>query len=133
MTAFPSFFNKQRDSVAVTMTEITGYHILADLWGCPPTYLEEATSLKQVLHDAAREVGFNIVGESSYQFKPSGATVVLLLESSHISAHSWPELDFIAVDIYSCSGKTKAKRAVDYLVEVLKPSDFKLKEVERFR
>lgn len=119
--------------MAEPMTTATGYHILADLWGCPLTYLEEAPRLKQILLDAAKKVGFNVVGESCYQFKPTGATAVLLLESSHICAHSWPEHNFVALDIYSCSGEMKAKQAMEYLVQVLKPKEVKVREVERFR
>jgi len=115
------------------VTGVRGYHILADLWGCSPTYLEEVDRLREILLDAAKEGGFCVVGESFYQFKPKGATGVLLLEASHISAHSWPEYQFIALDIYSCSGKIKAKKAVEYLVEVLKPTKVRIREVERFK
>ena len=43
------------------------------------------------------------------------------------------KFDFVALDIYSCSGRTKAKNAIEYLVEVLEPKEVRVKEVERFK
>jgi len=31
------------------VTGVRGYHILADLWGCSPTYLEEVGRLREIL------------------------------------------------------------------------------------
>lgn len=115
------------------MTAIKGYHILADLWGCPPEKVNEASRLEEILIDTTSKVGFRVVGKSFYQFKPNGATGVVLLETSHISIHSWPEFNFVALDVYSCSGKTKAKKAIRYLVGVLNPEKVQIREVERFK
>ena len=115
------------------MIGLKGYHILADLWGCPSIYLDDISTLEEILLNAARKVGFNVVGKSFYQFKPKGATGVVLLEFSHISVHTWPEYEFIALDIYSCKGKTKVKRATEYLLKTLQPKKVTLHEVERFK
>ena len=114
-------------------TGIKGYHILADLWGCPPEKVNEAGRLEEILTETTNKVGFRVVGKSFYQFTPNGATGVILLETSHISVHSWPEFDFVALDVYSCSGKTKAKKAISYLVEALNPEEVQIREVERFK
>lgn len=115
------------------MTGIRGYHILADLWGCPPEKVNEASRLEEILLDTTNKVGFRVVAKSFHQFEPNGATGVVLLETSHISVHSWPEFDFVALDVYSCSGKTKAKKAIRYLVKALDPEKVQMKEVERFK
>ncbi len=115
------------------MTQMNGYHILADLWGCEPAYLEQESKLREVLLEAAEHGGLHPIGECFHQFNPRGLTGVILLELSHISAHSWPELDFIGIDIYSCGGKSKAKKAMDYILSVLKPKRFEIREMERFR
>ncbi|UCH51514.1 MAG: adenosylmethionine decarboxylase [Chloroflexota bacterium] len=114
-------------------TSIKGYHILADLWGCPPEKVNEASSLEEILIDTTHKVGFRVVGKSFHQFTPNGATGVVLLETSHISVHSWPEFNFVALDVYSCSGKLKAKKAIRHLVKVLNPEKAQIREVERFR
>lgn len=110
-----------------------GYHIVADLFGCSSECIETSKALREVLWGAADDSGLSIVGESFYQFQPKGATGVLLLETSHICAHSWPENEFLALDIYSCSGKEKAKKALEYILDTVKPEKAAIKEIERFR
>lgn len=117
----------------MTGVKMKGYHILVDLQGCPPENLERVASLRKVLLKAAEEAGFTVVGKSFHQFNPGGATGVILLASSHISAHSWPEFSFVALDIYSCSGKAKAKRAAEFLVKAFKPKKVFVRELERFK
>lgn len=115
------------------ISELKGYHILADFIGCPPKYLERVEDLRDVLLGAAKAGGFNVVGQCFYQFEPRGVTGVVLLEQSHISGHSWPELGFIAVDIYSCGGMERAQKAKDHLTKMLKPEEVNVREVYRFR
>ena len=115
------------------MTIVKGFHVLADLYNCPAKPLKKATTLRSILIKAAEKAGFNIVGESFHQFEPFGATGIILIANSHISAHTWPELGFVALDIYSCDGKEKAKKATEFLVKAFKPKRNKIKEVKRFR
>lgn len=110
-----------------------GYHIVADLFGCPRQYLESSKALHDILWGAIGESGLSVVGENFYQFQPTGATGVLLLETSHICAHSWPEDSFLAVDVYSCSGKEKAKKAIDYILKTAQPERVFVREIERFK
>lgn len=115
------------------MRNIKGFHILAELYGCPAKKLEKASYLKLVLTESAKKAGFNIVGKSFYQFKPRGATGVVLLASSHISAHTWPEHNFVALDVYSCKGKVAAKKAVNYLIKQFEPRKVRTKEIVRYK
>lgn len=40
---------------------------------------------------------------------------MLLLSESHMSIHTWPELIYAAVDIFTCSQKAQPIRACEYL------------------
>jgi len=115
------------------MQEKKGFHILAELYGCPREMTEKIGPLRNVMLRAAEKSGFVVVGDIFHQFSPFGATGVILISTSHISAHTWPEHDFVAMDIYSCDGKKKAKLAFVYCKKMLKPTKIKVKEVERFR
>lgn len=110
-----------------------GYHLIAELHGCPKELLEKADKLKEILMGAAKDAGFDIVNDAFYQFEPSGATGVVVLSASHISAHTWPEFNYVALDIYSCGGADKAKKALDLCLKRFKSKKYELKEVLRFR
>jgi len=49
------------------------------------------------------EAGLTVVGVSSHQFRPQGATVAVLLAESHLAVHTWPEARFLTVDLYVCN------------------------------
>jgi S-adenosylmethionine decarboxylase len=52
---------------------------------------------------AAVAVGNGHVLDTSHVIFPNGAiTLVLILAESHLSIHTWPEEDLIAIDLFSC-------------------------------
>jgi S-adenosylmethionine decarboxylase len=54
---------------------------------------------------AAVEAGNGHVLDTSHVTFPNGAiTLVLILAESHLSIHTWPEEDLIAIDLFSCGG-----------------------------
>jgi len=72
-------------------TYTLGTHVLSRLKGCPSDLLERAETLDRILNEVVLESGLHKVGETYHQFKPFGATGVILLAESHISVHTWPE------------------------------------------
>jgi S-adenosylmethionine decarboxylase len=54
---------------------------------------------------AAVAAGNGHVLDTSQVIFPNGAiTLVLILAESHLSIHTWPEEDLIAIDLFSCGG-----------------------------
>ena len=65
----------------------------------PVTDVAELTSLAAAAVAAAR----GHVLDTSHVIFPNGAiTLVLILAESHLSIHTWPEEDLIAIDLFSC-------------------------------
>jgi len=57
------------------------------------------------LTSAAVAAGNGHVLDTSHVIFPNGAiTLVLILAESHLSIHTWPEEDLIAIDLFSCGG-----------------------------
>ncbi len=54
---------------------------------------------------AAVAAGNGHVLDTSHVIFPNGAiTLVLILAESHLSIHTWPEENLIAIDLFSCGG-----------------------------
>jgi S-adenosylmethionine decarboxylase len=65
----------------------------------PVTDIARLTSLT----GAAVTAGHGHVLETSHVIFPNGAiTLVLILAESHLSIHTWPEENLIAIDLFSC-------------------------------
>ncbi len=102
------------------MMAVGGVHITADLYGCPSDLLERSDIVLKLLNEIVKEADFTKVGETYHQFKPVGATAVILLAESHISIHTWPEKNFASVDIFSCTGEVMARKALSLLKDKFK-------------
>jgi S-adenosylmethionine decarboxylase len=70
----------------------------------PSSPVTDVTRLAS-LAAAAVAAGHGRVLDASHVTFPNGAiTLVLILAESHLSLHTWPEEDLIAIDLFSCGG-----------------------------
>jgi len=106
-----------------------GIHLIADFWFGKK--IEDPKELEKVLIEAAKRTGNIPLKFSFYKFNPQGLTGVLLLAESHIAFHSWPEFDYLGIDIFSCGKKAKPERALKYLKRVLKPKKVEISIIKR--
>ena len=82
----------------------------------PVTDVQQLTDLAV----AAVRAGGGHVLDASHVIFPNGAiTLVLILAESHLSIHTWPEENLIAIDLFSC-GAIDGRRVIDDLVTGLR-------------
>src|SRR5215469_6215272 len=69
---------------------------------------------------AAVQAGSGHVLNTSHVTFPNGAiTLVLVLAESHLSVHTWPEQDMVAIDLFSC-GRIDGAMVIEHLVRGLR-------------
>ncbi|MBD1903675.1 adenosylmethionine decarboxylase [Trichocoleus sp. DQ-A3] len=100
-----------------------GKHILSDLYGINSKTLEDDKNLMFLFERTLNKYQFNIVGRLCHKFVGggNGVTGIFLLSESHASFHTYPEVDFIALDLFSC-GSTDPELVLNELIEELQPS-----------
>lgn len=103
-----------------------GSHYLVDLWGVDHFLLNDIFKLFNILSDACVASGASVVDYTMKKFQPSGCTILLLLEESHCSIHTYPAKGYASVDIYTC-GEADPKIGVDYIHDMLNPSSIRVK------
>jgi S-adenosylmethionine decarboxylase len=108
-----------------------GTHVLAELFGVPKDKLVEVAVVREIMYRIMNESGFSAVGETFHQFEPQGVTGIILLSESHFSVHTWPEKEMLAADIFSCSGRENALRALKLLESYFEPKKIEHQIVER--
>lgn len=106
-----------------------GVHLIAEFWD--GKIIEEQKTVERILLDAARRARSTALAISSHKFSPYGITAFVLLAESHISMHSWPEKNYLAVDIFTCGDKTMPLKALEYLKEIYQPKRVEVREIKR--
>lgn len=106
-----------------------GVHIIADFWF--PTNIKNTKELKRLLLKAAKESNSTPLEISLHRFSPQGLTGVVLVAESHIAIHTWPEIGYMALDIFTCGKNVKPQKALAFLQKELKPKRVFIKELQR--
>jgi S-adenosylmethionine decarboxylase len=65
-------------------------------------HLESMDSMHELLEDICTKYEFPILTKTQHQFEPQGLTILYMLSESHISIHTFPEQQYLALDIYTC-------------------------------
>ncbi len=106
-----------------------GLHLLIDFWGAK--HLQDEAYIRQALKKAAEACGATVLKIILHSFgEGAGITGVAVLAESHISIHTWPEINYIALDVFVC-GSCDPHKAVPVLQKFFEPK--KIKVMEYFR
>jgi len=100
----------QNDSENTDQLKYRGSHSMIDITKCYIKEKDTETVFLSLFNGFKEICGNNnlrIVGEKMVCFdgsvSPSGGTIILMLDESHISLHSYGEEGILAVDCFTCS------------------------------
>lgn len=108
-----------------------GKHLIAECCECDAKILNDMAQLEGILLEAATAAGATPLGAKFHNFSPCGVTGILLLAESHISIHTWPELEYAAVDVFTCGDNTDVQAAVECISSRIKARHIDTKFIER--
>jgi len=92
-----------------------GVHYLLEFFGCAKEQMDSLPFWRKLLRQAVKDSDFTVLNKHFYKFSPHGITGYLLLSSSHISIHTWPEFRYVTCDIFSCGGEDETKGIVKHI------------------
>jgi S-adenosylmethionine decarboxylase len=106
-----------------------GLHLLIDFWDAK--HLQDVAHIENALRKAAAACGATVLGIHLHSFgEGAGITGVAVLAESHISIHTWPEIDYIALDVFMC-GAADPHKAVPVLRDCFEPEKMRITEHSR--
>jgi S-adenosylmethionine decarboxylase len=97
-----------------------GRHLILDLYDCDAEILDNYNQLQDLLQTALRMSSATILRIIGEKFEPQGVTLLALLAESHASIHTWPEIGYAAIDLYTCGDTTNTHKAAEFLKVKLK-------------
>lgn len=89
-------------SSEVSELNTRGRHLLVEYTGCDASVLDDLKRIEALMNQAAKSARTNIVASVFQPFEPQGVTGVVVVEESHLSIHTWPEVGYAAVDFFTC-------------------------------
>jgi S-adenosylmethionine decarboxylase proenzyme len=113
-------------------------HKTMDLIGVPDNVFsilfskEGWPTLEQIISDLIEGIGMIILEKMTHHFHGyAGAmTSVFLLAESHFSIHTYPEHNYIAVDIFTC-GASDPTEILMRLNDIITPTKYVITNVDR--
>jgi len=105
-------------------------HILLDIWKPKNINLDSPRDLIKLCKDIAEASKCKVLRVSSFHFMPYGVSVVVLIAESHVSVHTYPEHDYLAIDIFTC-GETDPELGSKYALSFLDPVHYNKQVINR--
>jgi len=108
-----------------------GRHVLAEIYGCRFEVLNDIKMVQDIMINAALEAGAEVREFVFHKFSPQGISGVVVISESHLAIHTWPELGYAAVDVFTCGEKVNPWDACNYLAEKFGSNYVNANEIER--
>ncbi len=108
-----------------------GHHYIAEASGCKPDVIGKVETVERILVRAAEIAGVQVWSISFHRFNPNGVSGVVVISESHLSVHTWPEVGYAALDIFTCGDAAKPEKAVQWALREFGASNVHITEVTR--
>ena len=113
-----------------------GKHFIVDAYIKKETFLKISDlnyeTFNKFILDALKNNNMNVISHKLHDFKDpiGGFTALYLLSESHLSFHSFPELNYIAIDCFTC-GKCDTQNLVNDIIKYLEPIKYNSIDIDR--
>ena len=110
-------------------TTEAGTHLIADFWGVAS--IDSVAELERVVRAAVDVAGATLLDIAFHKFPGHGGiTGYAMLAESHVSVHTWPERDYVAVDVFMC-GDQRPEASLEVLRRAFRPTSEGIRSVRR--
>lgn len=107
-----------------------GRQLVVELWECQGI-TDDPDAIRRALVQAVKRAGATLIEAQVHPFNPHGVSGMALLAESHISVHTWPEIGYVAVDVFTCGEDVAPERAVEVLCDLFRPRHRSVVEIRR--
>ncbi len=112
--------------------KLNARHLTADFYNCKNNKLKDIDLIESTLRTIAFEANFKILSMSARIIERNHHdTFVAILEQGHISLHVYPELKYVASDIYLCEEAADPETIARGLRKFFKPDKMKTTLLKR--
>lgn len=102
-----------------------GKQLVMDIW-----YDQDVEPITDKIGDLIQE-NFTVVKNISHEFSPHGRTIVFILSESHFAVHTYPEHNYITLDIYICDPEYDLNATLEQILAIQAPVKYHSAIIER--
>ena len=111
--------------------ENAGRHCILEIYECDQAKLNDEAFVRTTITSSVKMAGATLINLITHSFKPQGVTGLALLAESHISIHTWPEIGYAAIDVFTCGNHTMPENACELFSKEFSAKNFALKNIVR--
>lgn len=108
-----------------------GHHWLIELSHCNPSTLNSQAQIEKILLEAAQIAKVTVIKSVFHKFAPQGISGVVVIAESHLTIHTWPEHEYAAIDLFSCTDKIRFSEMLDFLSHTFEARSTQLQKITR--
>ncbi|KAL7549854.1 hypothetical protein ACHAWF_013114 [Thalassiosira exigua] len=82
-----------------------GQHLLVDIKGVDPRFLDDENLLARAMVYLTTETGLTLLSYHCHSLVPVGVSCAGVLLESHVAFHTWPRDGAIAMDLFTCGAE----------------------------
>ena len=126
-----SCMSNDKETLHTISSENIGSHCILELYQCDHAKLNDEAFVRTTITSSAKIAGATLINLVTHSFKPQGVTGLALLAESHISIHTWPEIGYAAIDVFTCGDHTMPEKACELLSKDFLAKHFSFKTIAR--
>ena len=119
------------ETININSSENIGRHCILELYQCDHAKLNDEAFIRTTITSSAKVAGATLINLVTHSFKPQGVTGLALLAESHISIHTWPEIGYAAIDVFTCGDHTMPEKACKLFFKDFLAKNFSFKNIAR--
>ena len=108
-----------------------GRHVLAEVYDCNRSLLDDTGKVEQVMVNAALKAGAEVREVAFHKFSPQGVSGVVVISESHVAVHTWPEYGYAAVDVFTCGSRVDPWDIMNRIIKDLDAGHYTATETRR--
>ena len=108
-----------------------GKHYLIELVDCRHEVIDDESTLRSALLKAVTLSGAKIIKDVFHKFAPQGVTGVIVISESHVAVHTWPEHNYVACDVFTCTSRMKVDLFISEFKKSIGAAEVFISEVPR--
>lgn len=111
--------------------KIFARQLTVDMYGCKTSRLNDLDVVKEIIKNAIEISGLTLLDTNIQLLEGDQLTALILLHEGHISIHTYPDLGYTAVDIFTCSTDSRPEKAINAIRRFIQPEKTKTTYLKR--